>query len=416
MQDRYQHIAQIILKHLKGTLSESEAQELTAWIAESNENKLIFDRSTNKEEFEADWNLFFHIDAGDQEAAKQKIWQLINADNPVRQMHSSSINWWKYAVAAVILFCVMAGAWKYYYNAPADKTARQLSGYSNKETLPDSVKVVLTLADGSQINLDEVPDGVLSLQGNATIVKEPKSLVYQTAQVLYPGETLYNTISTRRGGQYHVVLPDGSDVWLNATSSIRFPTVFKGNIRKVEITGEAYFAIERDPRKPFRVSIQPVKGIERAEVEVLGTHFNVNAYEDEPIMYTTLVEGSVKVKKGNDTRILKPSQQAQMNNINRDTLPLSRFSKNPIQVVSNVDIEKTIAWKDEFFYFKNDDINTVIRQVERWYNVKVEKRMEVKIKFTSEINRSLKVNEFLKVLFESEVPYRMEGNKIILGQ
>jgi ferric-dicitrate binding protein FerR (iron transport regulator) len=213
---------------------------------------------------------------------------------------------------------------------------------------------------------------------------------------------VYNTITTANGNQYQLILTDGSKVWLNAASSIRFPTSFTGNERKVEITGEVYFEVAKDPIKPFKVDFKNKEG-EINEIEVLGTHFNVNAYADEPDMKTTLLEGSVKIKAANKIQMLTPGQQASI-------------TSGGIEVKRNVDIEHVMAWKNGYFLFDNTDIYTLMRQVSRWYNVDV--KYEGRITedgFSGKILRDVPLSKFIKVLELNDVKVRTEGREIIVG-
>jgi len=208
-------------------------------------------------------------------------------------------------------------------------------------------------------------------------------------------EAVYNTIKTPRGGQYQLVLADGSQVWLNAASSIRFPVDFTEKVRKVEITGEAYFEIKKDAAKPFIVTI-PGKG----QVEVLGTHFNINAYDDENTLNTTLIEGSVKFIADNGESVkLKPGQQAQLS--------------SSVSVLNDADIDKIIAWKTGWFNFDRADITTIMRQVSRWYDVEVVYEGQVSKKtFSGIVSRSQQIAEVLKIMEKAGVKFRIEGKKI----
>jgi len=265
--------------------------------------------------------------------------------------------------------------------------------------LPGKNTAILTLADGSTIVLDSAKNGALTSQGNTKVIKlNNGQLAYSSSGAT--NEVLYNTMSTPRGGQYKLVLSDGSKVWLNAASSIHYPTSFPGNERKVEITGEAYFEVAHDAKKPFKVSVNNM------EVQVLGTHFNVNAYRDERTINTTLLEGSVKVTKGSSMSILKPGQQAIIQQAGDD---------KKITVENNIDVEAVIAWKNGYFSFTNADMTAVMRQISRWYDVDIV--YEGKIpdrKFGGEISRNLNASQALKILQASKVHFRIEGKKIIV--
>jgi ferric-dicitrate binding protein FerR (iron transport regulator) len=207
----------------------------------------------------------------------------------------------------------------------------------------------------------------------------------------------YNTLSTPRGGQYQLVLPDGSKVWLNASSSIHFPTAFAGHERNVELTGEAYFEIAKNKQKPFHVNVNGM------QVEVLGTHFNVNAYGDEGAIKTSLLEGSVKIKKGNISGLLKPGQQGVL-------------KKNSTDLeIKNADMNEAIAWKNGLFEFDGADIKSIMREIGRWYDVDVVYAGKVPDRrFEGKISRDAQLSDVLKILALSNVKFSVEGKKIIV--
>jgi ferric-dicitrate binding protein FerR (iron transport regulator) len=199
-----------------------------------------------------------------------------------------------------------------------------------------------------------------------------------------------------------VILADGSKVWLNAASSIHFPSYFTGNERKVEITGEAYFEVAKDAAKPFRVEFNNQSG-EKGEIEVLGTHFNVNAYPEEEDIKTTLLEGSVKIKRGRNVLMLAPGQQAEV-------------ASDNITLKNDVILSQVVAWKDGFFVFNNSDIKIIMRQVARWYDVEVEFEGKIPSEgFTGKVSRNVPLSKFIKVLELNDVNVKTEGRKIIIA-
>ena len=264
------------------------------------------------------------------------------------------------------------------------------------DVLPGGDKATLTLADGSTIVLDDAQNGTLAQQGNSKIVKLDGKLSYDPTNK-NSREIVYNTISTPKGGQYQLELPDGSQVWLNATSSIHFPTSFIGTERRIEITGEAYFEIARNPNMPFIVTVN------NAEVQVLGTHFNVNAYDDEDNVKTTLLEGSVRFINDGNTNILKPGQQSQLT------------KGGTTKVVSNVDVDEVVAWKNGMFDFENAGIETVMRQLSRWYDVEIEYKGKTDDLFIAEMRRNIKLSDALKALeLTGKVKFDIQDKKIIV--
>jgi transmembrane sensor len=275
------------------------------------------------------------------------------------------------------------------------KTEVRGNGHKN-DVLPGGDKAILTLADGSTIVLDHAQNGTLTEQGATKVIKLGGKLAYDPTGA-GSTEIVYNTITTPKGGQYQIELPDGSQVWLNAASSLRFPTAFAGKERRVEISGEAYFEVAKNKNMPFVVSVNG------AEVQVLGTHFNIMAYKEEKAVKTTLLEGSVRFVSGNNTSLLKPGQQSQLS------------KEGQVKVISSVDVDEVMAWKNGMFYFKNADIETVMRQLSRWYDVDIEYQGEIKPKkFGGEIQRDLNLSEVLEGLKETGIHFQIEGKKLIV--
>lgn len=310
------------------------------------------------------------------------------------------VSWRKFykPVAAAVFFLIAGGIIYYFLQSPRQPgLASQTITVPKNELVPGTNKAILTLSNNSIVILDDARNGKLAQQGNTEVTKLANGqLVYKPLEG-NSAEILYNTLTTPRGGQFKLTLPDGSEVWLNAASSITYPTVFVGNERRVEITGEAYFEIAHDARKPFKV------GLNGMEVKVLGTHFNINGYNDENTVKTTLLEGSVSLSKGNAVAMLKPGQQAQLAGNGR------------LSVVDQVDVEQVIAWKNGYFSFNRADLKSVMRQIARWYDVDI--KYEGKIpdrQFGGKIDRNSKASEVLKVLEESKVHFRIEDKNIIV--
>jgi transmembrane sensor len=267
---------------------------------------------------------------------------------------------------------------------------------------------ILTLASGAKVLLDSLGNGIVTTQGKTTVLIKNGRLVYDASAK--QNEVLYNTITTPKGRQYQLVLPDGSLVWLNAASSITYPTVFAGNDRSVNLTGEAYFEVAtlRLPAKggharsgqkmPFKVIMA-----NQAEVEVLGTHFNVNAYKDEEAVKTTLLEGKVQVSSmvNGQSSILKPGEQAI---VTRD----SRLTIN-----DNADVETVMAWKNGRFQFNRTPLPVVMRQLSRWYDMEVEYVKDTPdVVFAGKMGRDLNLSQVLNVLSKMEVNFKVDGKKL----
>lgn len=307
---------------------------------------------------------------------------------------------WIRIAAAAIFILVFSGIFYKIENKGSDQktTARVVMPSKKAEAIvPGGNHARLILADGTAIVLDSVQNGKI-LQGSAGISKQNDMLVYNGKMAVNPAMPVtYNTLSTPRGGQYMVVLPDGSKVWLNASSSLHFPTAFVGNSRQVSLTGEAYFEIAKNREKPFRVSVNGM------QVEVLGTHFNINAYQDENSMRTSLLEGSVKITKGAVSDMLKPGQQAVL-----------RKDDNNIEIKA-ANMDEVMAWKNGIFQFSGANITTIMKEIGRWYDVDVVFDGPVPVRtFEGKISRDAELSEVLKILELSNVKFSVEGKKIIV--
>jgi len=254
------------------------------------------------------------------------------------------------------------------------------------DVAPGHEGAVLTLADGKQIVLDSSGDGSLARQGGMAITKEHAGqLVYQTEPTgVFPQATMYNTLTTPRGRRTAVVLSDGTKVWLNAASSIKFPAAFMGKDRTVELSGEAYFEVAKDAGKPFRVKVNRPGG--NMNIEVLGTSFNIMAYDDEATSSTTLVDGSVKVVTVAGASLLKPGQQ------------LLAGSDGKTNLVADADVQKAIAWKDGNFIFRGDGLDDIMKQLARWYDIDVRYDSPVTDHYTGKISRQVNISQVLKML------------------
>jgi ferric-dicitrate binding protein FerR (iron transport regulator) len=311
---------------------------------------------------------------------------------------------WQLPVAATLLF-LLTGVYFIFFSKSSkqdiDPVSQTKTSLTN-DIAPGGSKALLTLTDGSTIILDSAINGTVIQQGNIKVDKLKNGLLVYTIsgkQVSENDEAFFNTISTPRGGQYQVTLSDGTKVWLNAASSIRFPVVFTGKERNVMITGEAYFEVAKNATMPFKVKAAST------EIEVLGTHFNINAYNDEASVKTTLLEGLVKVSANNQThKFLQPGQQS---GITKD---------GKINVIADADTEEAVAWINGRFQYKSADINTILRQISRWYDVDVEYRGNVNIHFTGQLPRNQNVSGiFEKLKLTGEVNFKIDGKKIIVS-
>lgn len=264
-----------------------------------------------------------------------------------------------------------------------------------KNIAPGGQKAILTLANGSTINLDDAHKGDIARDGSAAIAKTGNSIVYHVLPGS-PATVAYNTITTPRGGQYHLDLSDGSKVWLNASSSLHFPTTFTGKERTVALTGEAYFEIAKNSTMPFTVTVNGL------QVKVLGTSFNINAYMDEPAMRTTLIDGAVSVVTSQQELTLKPGQQASATDAGMLKL--------------DADLEEVMAWKNGIFNFKDLDIATIMRQISRWYDVEiVYEGKKPEGHFSGMISRNIPAQSVLKILEAEGIHFTIASNRIVIG-
>lgn len=360
---------------------------------------------------------------GDKSAVKASLFQKLTAsieEHESKAGKSSRIlripidvrrHWFRYAAGIILVL----GLSLYYLNKPKEmssgpfkQTAAGPKLSSPKEIPPGSNGAVLTLADGSQIVLDSIGNGIVSTQNGVQVKLLNGQLAYQQQNA---GAAGVNTIRTPKGRQFQVLLADGTRIWLNASSSITYPVAFTTKERRVQITGEAYLEVAKDKAKPFFVSLE-----NGSEIQVLGTHFNVNAYTDEETSNTTLLEGSIRFvlnSAGPVTQqtqvVLRPGQQAQIKNGGQRTRTV------PISVVDGVDLDKVTAWNRGLFNFNEADLGEVMRQLARWYDIEVVYEKGIPdIHFLGEMSRNINLEGVLKILERSEVHFRMGGERKLI--
>jgi len=372
----YEKAKELLTKYKAGECTDAEKALVEKWLFQYQQNEL---------------------DLSDERIDEigQDIW--LNLPKPRVQVIKGNL-WLRIATAATILAFLSTGLY-FILNS----TSQNHYAVSFKtDVTPGCNKAILTLANGNQIVLTDVKTGKIANDGGAVINKVASGeIIYNNANSAAEN-TIYsfNTITTPKGGQYHIVLADGTGVWLNAASSIKYPTAFSGDERKVEVTGEAYFEVIHNAAKPFRV----VTGGQI--VEDLGTHFNINAYADEPAIRTTLLEGSVKVTDSENIALLKPGQQA-----------ITRFKTgSEIKVLDHIDTDETVAWKNGLFQFNKASIESIMLQATRWYNVDVSYANGIKPTktFTGNISRNSNLSQLLDILSYTGVRFEIDGRKIIV--
>jgi transmembrane sensor len=351
--------------------------------------------------------LFNAILAADRDVPMQ------TAQRPVRRLFTAT----RVAAAAVLLLCISTGVWYFFLKKQAPSTVQSNEPAHIINDIPPGINnAVLVLADGKRINLDSSVNGDLAQQGTTTIRNSNGQLLYVVDRSSKAGGTVnrelgtsFNTLTTARGNQYQLLLPDGSKVWLNAESSVRFPVAFHGAARRVEITGEVFFDVVHNAKMPFSVLANGV------EVQDLGTQFNVNAYENEEGVKTTVVEGKVKVKvQAPSSRLQAPSQ-----NTSAIVIPGQRAQvneKGAIKLVKDADVDAAVAWKNGQFMFAGNSIQSVMRQLERWYDIEVSYAPNVsKEEYIGTITRFSNISAVLNMLERTgTVRFELKGKKVIV--
>ena len=374
-------------KWLDKTITPAEQEEFAAWYNADQGAPFSIPSSFAESEEIHSARILYKIN----HAIRHEKWK-INKIRPTK--------WYALAAACILLLAIPCAYFHIRNKKVKSSAITHQKKPIKKDIEPGGNKALLTLADGSKIVLNDVKTGLLTQQGKTRLNKaKDDQLVYEAPVSSDANSVLtYNTITTPKGGQFQVVLSDGSKVWLNASSSITFPTSFTKKERRVSITGEVYFEISKNKSLPFKVE----SGLQT--VEVLGTHFNVNAYADENSIKTTLVEGSVKVFTGNKMVTLKPEQQSDI------------LKNNPGEInINTVDTDDILAWKNGNFVFESADLPFIMRQAARWYNVTVKYEGNVsKRHFTGSISRNVNLSELLKMLKYTGINFKIEDQTIIV--
>lgn len=389
--EKVEKIINLISKYREGTLSQGDQNELEVWLAESDENRSLFAELTDKVSMAGKLKAYSDVDS---EAIWEKTLQQIYPAAKVKPLYPVQRVWLKYTAAAAVILGLSLAGWLYLKpvsNQPvAEKQPATVEPAA--EIIPGSSRAILTLSDGKKVDLDKVNAQEKIEQGNVIISAANGQLVYNGANAangrgpIAVGSVLYNTVSTPTGGQFQVILPDGSIVWLNAASSLRFPIAFAGGERNVSLTGEAFFQVAHMADKPFKVAIETPQGNE-GTVEVLGTQFNIHAYTDDALAKTTLVEGSVKLTtKTAMQQVLKPGQEALVN------------KSGKIENVKMVNMANAVPWRNGYISLETD-IKTVMREIARWYDLKIEYAGKVPVKsLEGQIPRTYPITDVLTIL------------------
>ncbi|MCX2451878.1 FecR domain-containing protein [Pedobacter sp. PLR] len=377
---------ELLIKYLSGECTEEEQALLAQWHLNSTADR-------------EDQMVGFDLTEQERRNDLDEVWSRLQLDEEkalFKEERPRRLLWPSIAAAASIAIALTAGILFYTSKSAKEDKGLLTQRQTQQQHLPaGGNNAVLTLDDGTQISLSDAKKGTLVTESGISISKTKEGqLVYHLSNINKPNT--YNTISTPNGGQYQVVLPDGTKVWLNAASSLRFPLTFDHlSERKVELKGEAYFEVAKQLKNKKGERVPFIVLTEKQEVEVLGTHFNINAYKDEPAVKTTLMEGSVKVAGQKNTLVLKPGEQATGGH---DRLSLSK-----------VDTEDVISWKTGYFRFNDTDLKTIMRQASRWYDVDVVYAGEIPpILFSGEVSRKVDAMAFLEMLRYLNIKFKIE--------
>ncbi|OQP63954.1 hypothetical protein A3860_21255 [Niastella vici] len=403
--DELIYIAGLIKKSQLNELSAVEAIQLENWKNRKEANREFAEQINAGDRFAND---MLALEQYDTTAAEQRFFSItgmpfIDGEKRVAPLvnifRRKAIRW---AAAAIILFTVAGSTW---YIMKSSRSVKQPVAVSqNVKIVPGGNKAILTRSDGSQVILDSAANGLISREGNAMVIKlKDGKLAYNASAAADEARPIYNTVSTPRGGQYQITLPDGTGVWLNSASSITFPTQFSGNERKVKITGEAYFEVTSHLSKGIKTKF--IVDAEGTSITVLGTHFNVNAYTDEEAIKATLIEGSIKVNKGGLTTMIKPGEQF-------------RYSNGATNYeVLRPDLEEVLAWKNGKFIFRNTGAITILRQISRWYDVDIHYKGALSgIMFSGGISRKDNIEKLLELLqLDERIRFEIKGREITVS-
>ncbi|NII81128.1 MULTISPECIES: FecR family protein [unclassified Pedobacter] len=387
-------IRKLYVKYLQGNSSAEELAELMRHFEKYGEKSPLMDL-IEKELLQEPPN------TEDSEAVKEGLsrnYAVLNAKLTTKDAKKTLRLWWLSAAACLLI--TIGAIWVSYFSKGGNiKELSTSKKYYTHDLPAASNKAILTLENGKEISLNDSSEGVLAQNNGISIQKNKDGQVTFVLKGTAANnqQTAYNVISTPKGGKYDIVLSDGTKIYLNASSSLKFPNSFKGNERAVILTGEAFFEVSKNKRMPFIVNASNMK------IKVLGTHFNVMAYEDEKSVQTTLVEGAVELKGKNDKVLLKPGEQGS-------------FSDQDKRInVASVDVSIATAWKDGYFVFNNSSLQEVMRQLARWYDLKIVYDGQVpESEFNGRIKRNSSLKKVLQVLQSSNVDFSLTGNTLTI--
>ncbi len=395
-------IRHLFYKYFNDLTTDEENRELARLLQQNNLEDDI------KQLMEEAWDAFHpHHKIFPDEISEEMLSRILGEEEKAGQRFFPGVlSFFRKSAAAAIVLIAAAGGLLLYYsrsdNSLASDSADTAASAASPDIMPGSNKAFLTLSDGRNIILDHASPGLLTTQGGTRIIKEEGDrLAYETTS--HEDETVSgsNTLRTPRGGQYHLVLPDGTKAWLNAASSIVYPVRFTGNRRQVRIEGEVYFEVAKqlkgNEKVPFFVTAGDVS------VEVLGTQFNINAYSDEVAIKTTLLEGAVKVTTSKSSSLLNPGHEARV------------AAKSAEILISKANTDQAVAWKNGYFQFQQAGLQEIMRQLSKWYDVDVVyEGKPFEKKFTGEIPRSATLLQVLEILELNQIQLRIVDKQVII--
>jgi hypothetical protein len=393
MDQNVERIKELIVLKITDKLSEEQSKELEE-LSKIPGVKMFIEKMT-KEYLVEEIKLIRKLDEN-----SSRVWEDMKPDIDFRKRVLSL--WQRMAIAASFVLVISGGAYLYYHvtsnrEQPVAETKQDLL---QQDILPPGGTAILTLADGRRVALDGNPNAALASQGGSSIRNESNGLVYKQGDA---AKEVINTVTTPRGVMFSVTLADGTRCWLNTASSLKYPAAFTGNERRVTVTGEVFFDVARDAKRPFIVMA------DNSEIRVLGTQFNVNAYSNEASVNTTLVEGKVEVgmPATNDKQLLKPGQQAR-----------AKRGEAALALINNVDLEEVTGWRSDKFVFQGEGatIQDIMKQLQRYYDIEVEYQGRIPDDhFVASMPRSLPISRILEVLQKTErIKFRIDDRKVIV--
>jgi transmembrane sensor len=380
-------------KFFSGIATPEEERELAGIVKKMDETSLEFALKEH-------WNISKEIIPVLRRDESGRILKNILSQRPTERKRNLFMTkgWFRAAAAVLLLVSISTIIYRILTNESKEDSLLAEELVLPEQILPGTNRAMLSLADGTTIFLDDAEKGVIAEQSSSKVIlNEQEQLVYEkSGQRAH--EIVYNTLTAPRGGQYRLQLSDGTVVYLNSASKIRFPVVFEPHERKVEIEGEVYIEVMQKETWPFRVLINGIK------VEALGTRFNIMGYQDESLVKTTLLSGSVSVETAGKTSVLRPGQQA-----NVDAL-------GSMTVLSDVETDQVVAWKDGWFRFSGSGIEEIMRQISRWYDLDVEYSGELPEKtYTGVVSRSSDLSQVLQIMESAGIKFSIHGKTIIVG-